>query len=111
MNTPTPITRRGFIRTAALSTAATAMTAKSYSQITGANDRVRVGLIGFGLIGRFHMAAIQEHPDARITAVCDVHRGRKWRAAIRRATAISENCSRTKMWMPSMSPHRTIGTR
>ncbi|MEN9576495.1 MAG: hypothetical protein RL514_4350 [Verrucomicrobiota bacterium] len=81
MNTPTPITRRGFIRTAALSTAATAMTAKSYSQITGANDRVRVGLIGFGLIGRFHMAAIQEHPDARITAVCDVHRGRVEAAA------------------------------
>jgi len=81
MNIQPSITRRDFVRAAALSTAATAMTAKSYSQITGANERVNVGLIGFGLIGRIHMAAIKEQPDARVTAVCDVHRGRVEAAA------------------------------
>jgi hypothetical protein len=31
------------------------------------------------------MAAIKEHPDARITAVCDVHRGRVRGRAAREA--------------------------
>ena len=42
----------------------------------GANERINVGLIGFGLIGRFHLAALKEQPDVRVAAVCDVHRGR-----------------------------------
>ncbi|MEM7657080.1 MAG: Gfo/Idh/MocA family oxidoreductase [Bacteroidota bacterium] len=39
--------RRTFLKTAALGTAGLAMTAKSYSRILGANDRVRVGVVGF----------------------------------------------------------------
>jgi predicted dehydrogenase len=47
----------------------------------GANERVRVGLIGFGLIGRIHLAALKAQPDVQVTAVCDVHRGRVEAAA------------------------------
>ena len=42
-------TRRAFIGTAAL-------TAASYQRILGANDRIGVGFIGFGLIGKQHIA-------------------------------------------------------
>jgi predicted dehydrogenase len=49
--------------------------------VLGANERVRVGLIGFGLIGRFHLGALMRQPDAQVIAVCDVHRGRLEAAA------------------------------
>ncbi|AEI51654.1 Gfo/Idh/MocA family protein [Runella slithyformis] len=39
--------RREFIQKSILATAATAMSATSYSKIIGANDRVRVGVVGF----------------------------------------------------------------
>lgn len=39
--------RREFIQKSMLATAATAMSATSYSKIIGANDRVRVGVVGF----------------------------------------------------------------
>ena len=39
------------------------------------------GLIGFGLIGRFHLAAVKAQPDAEVAAVCDVHKGRVEAAA------------------------------
>jgi predicted dehydrogenase len=41
------ITRREFIRNAALGTAAVTFSAKSYGRILGANDRIRVGIVGF----------------------------------------------------------------
>lgn len=40
-------TRRQFIKTTGLATAGVAFSAKSYGRILGANDRVRVGVVGF----------------------------------------------------------------
>lgn len=51
-----------------------AMTAASYSRVFGANDRVRVGFIGCGLIGLRHIRDFQQQEDAVLTAVSDVHR-------------------------------------
>ena len=76
MTSETFYDRRKFVRTAALSTAATAITAKSYSQINGANDRVNIGLIGFGLIGRIHARSFASLKDARIAAVSDAFKPR-----------------------------------
>src|SRR5262245_60331621 len=70
------INRRDFIRTGAVG-----LTALSAGRIFGANDRINVGLIGFGLIGRFHLAALKAQPDVQVTAVCDVHKGRVEQAA------------------------------
>jgi predicted dehydrogenase len=70
------ISRRDFVKTTAAG-----LTALSASRVLGANERINVGLIGFGLIGRFHLAALKEQPDVQITAVCDVHRGRVAEAA------------------------------
>ena len=73
--TPT-VTRRQFLRTAAISAATTAMTAKSYSRIIGANERVNFGLLGFGLIGRVHTQTFAGLKEAHLTAVSDAFKPR-----------------------------------
>ena len=70
------INRRFFLRASAAG-----VTALAARRVLGANERIRVGLIGFGLIGRFHLAALKAQPDVQVTAVCDVHRGRVEAAA------------------------------
>jgi len=72
----TGINRRDFVKTTAVG-----LTALSASRVLGANERINVGLIGFGLIGRFHMSALTSQPDVQVTAVCDVHKGRVEQAA------------------------------
>lgn len=65
-------TRRGFLRTSAVG----AMAAASYSRILGANDRVQLGLIGYGLIGAFHVMTYKKHADAEWVAISDAYRPR-----------------------------------
>src|SRR5690606_31153057 len=57
-------------------TAIGAMTAASYRQVLGANDRVRLGLIGYGLIGAFHVKTYKKHADAQWAAASDAYRPR-----------------------------------
>jgi len=63
--------RRSFLRTSALATAG-AFTARSYSQISGANERVRVGIIGFGLIGRIHARSFHGLKESPVVAVSEL---------------------------------------
>ena len=49
-----------------------AITALSYSQIMGANERVRMGYIGVGNRGDQVHDAFLEHGDAQTVAVCDL---------------------------------------
>jgi predicted dehydrogenase len=42
----------------------------------GANDRIGLGMIGFGLIGKRHQLDFKDQPDAEIVAIAEVHRGR-----------------------------------
>jgi predicted dehydrogenase len=55
---------------------ATAVSAQSYARIAGANERVNVGVIGFGLIGRIHTRSFQSLKDARVTAVAETYQPR-----------------------------------
>src|SRR5262249_50378773 len=57
--------------------AAAALSAGCYRRVLGANDRVRLGFIGFGLIGKRPLVDFQLEPDAQIAAVADVHAGRR----------------------------------
>jgi len=41
----------------------------------GSADVMRVGIVGFGFMGRMHYACWRRLPDARIVAVCDVNPG------------------------------------
>jgi predicted dehydrogenase len=52
------------------------LAAASYGRIQGANDRVGVGVIGFGLIGQRHVLDFREQPDVAPVAVAETHRGR-----------------------------------
>jgi predicted dehydrogenase len=65
-------TRRVFL--GALSAAA--MTAASYSRVLGANDRVGIGHIGFGLIGKQHIADLKKMKDVDIVGECDCYKPR-----------------------------------
>ena len=56
--------------------AATALTAASYARILGANDRVGLGFVGYGLMGKGHVATFQQFSDVAMVAMSDVHRGR-----------------------------------
>lgn len=49
-----------------------AMTAKSYAQIKGANDRLRVAVVGVNSRGQAHMAAFTKVPNVAITHFVDV---------------------------------------
>jgi predicted dehydrogenase len=66
------LTRRGFVQ----GSAATILTAASARRVLGANDRIGVGFIGYGLIGKRHVIDFKEQPDVSMVAVADVHRGR-----------------------------------
>ena len=50
--------------------------AKSYSRIIGANERIKIGVIGCGGMANGHMEALlkmKESDNVEITAVCDVY--------------------------------------
>ncbi|MGO9255125.1 MAG: hypothetical protein ACLQU1_02305 [Bryobacteraceae bacterium] len=59
-------TRRAFLGTAAL-------TAISYNRILGANDRIGIGQIGFGLIGKQHVADLKAFSDVDYVGLCDCY--------------------------------------
>ncbi len=71
------ITRRWFVRAGA----ATALTAAAWSRAYGANERIGVGLIGYGLVGQVHLRHVMAQPDAEIVAVSDVYQPRLAAAA------------------------------
>ncbi len=69
------LTRRKFIDGLAVGAAGLAMatTAKSYSQILGANDRLNFAVAGLNSRGYAHLASLKANKKAaRITHVCDV---------------------------------------
>jgi predicted dehydrogenase len=56
---------------------ASALSAAAYRRVLGANERVGVGFIGFGLIGKRHVLDFRSQADVEIVAVAEVHRGRR----------------------------------
>ena len=84
------ITRRQFALRLSASAAGIAafgstlgMSAKSYSRIMGANERIKIGVIGCGGMANGHMRALLEMQDSdnvEIASVCDVYMKRLDRA-------------------------------
>src|SRR5260370_28689039 len=62
-----PTTRRTFL---------TALSAASYTRIAGANDRVQLGFIGYGLIGSEHVRDFKNQHDTDLAALSDVYQPR-----------------------------------
>jgi predicted dehydrogenase len=69
----TAIDRRSFVGGAA---GAAVLTAASFQRVLGANERVGVGFIGFGLIGKRHVLDFQQQNNADLVGLAEVHRGR-----------------------------------
>ncbi len=76
----TRVGRRTFLRSVAVGAGvASTWTARSYAGITGANDRLVLGVIGCGGMANGHMTALlamKESDNVEIGAVCDVYQKR-----------------------------------
>src|SRR6266851_8099960 len=67
------LTRRTFVKAGA----ACVLSAASWQRVLGANERIGVGFIGYGLIGKRHVLDFQEQKDAELVAVAEAHQGRR----------------------------------
>ena len=77
--------------------------AASYARIPGANDRIGVGFIGYGLMAKKHVATFRAAEGCDVVAMSEVHRGRLEEGrrggrarARRRLTPTSASCSTTR---------------
>lgn len=71
-----PRTRRTFLKTTALATAGlAALGPRAFAQAKGANDKIVLGLIGAGIMGRDNLRELLKVPGVECAAVCDVDRG------------------------------------
>ena len=68
----TMTSRRVFLKTATLATAATVLSARSWGQVVGANGDVRVAVVGLNGRGRNHLTSLRALTGVRIVAICDV---------------------------------------
>jgi len=79
------ITRRSFIRqstalAAGLGAAAT-LPASSWAKVVGANNDIRVAVVGLGGKGRYHAGVFNKMKGVRVVALCDPDRDRMNQAA------------------------------
>jgi len=65
-------TRRNFLASASAGVAASTLFSTVGAQTVGANERVRIGVIGAGNQGKRHHLALSTLPDVKIAYVCDV---------------------------------------
>ena len=76
-----PVSRRTFVQSVA---AASLLSARSYSRTLGANDRLRIGVIGAGGMATNHMETLvkmREGDNFEIVNVCDIYDKRLDKAA------------------------------
>ena len=77
------INRRSFLQATALSTGTLSLGGLTPLRVLGANDRIRVGVIGVGGMGSGHLSSLVKRKEAdniEVPAVCDVYRKRMNRA-------------------------------
>jgi len=67
------IYRRSFL---AGTTAAIAASSAAVRSASAANEKINVGFIGYGLIGKRHVLDFRDQPDVKIAAFAECHEGR-----------------------------------
>ena len=71
-----PITRRTFIKSAAFTAAAFSLPRSPWARVPGANDEIRIAIVGFNGQGKSHIGSIadmrKKGEKVRITALCVV---------------------------------------
>ena len=74
-----PISRRTFVKSSALATGAAVVGALPHSRAAGANDRIRIGVIGVGGMGTGHVGSLvkkSEEENIQVVAISDVYQRR-----------------------------------
>ena len=61
-------TRRTFLKRSCLAAGTTALTAASYARVLGANDDIRVAVVGFHGQGSVHLGCLRGLPGVRLAA-------------------------------------------
>lgn len=77
------ITRRDFVRTTAATAGVAVTGVLASANVVGANDRIRMGVIGVGGMGTGHVHGLvkrRESDNVEVVAVCDVYQRRVERA-------------------------------
>ncbi|MEQ1829657.1 MAG: Gfo/Idh/MocA family oxidoreductase [Pirellula sp.] len=69
--------RRTVLKATGISAAAIAIAPFHYRRVLGANSRIGIGFIGYGLIGSRHVADFKREPDVDLVAMSDVHSQRQ----------------------------------
>ncbi|MBM3851736.1 MAG: Gfo/Idh/MocA family oxidoreductase, partial [Verrucomicrobia bacterium] len=66
------LNRRSFLKATSLAAAGTALSARSWAQVVGANSDIRVAVVGLNGRGRNHIQSLQRIKGVRLVALCDV---------------------------------------
>ncbi len=66
------VSRRAFLKTSLALAAGSALSPRAWSQVTGANDVIRVGVVGINGRGADHINEFAKLTGVRVVAVCDV---------------------------------------
>src|SRR5437879_8946453 len=66
------LSRRPFLRTSLACAAAGSLSPRSWSQVAGANDTIRVAVVGLNGRGGSHIDEFSRIKGARVAALCDV---------------------------------------
>ncbi len=65
------LNRRHFLRSSVLTASALCLPAHAWQRVLGANDDIRVAVVGFNGQGKSHIKSIRDSKGARIVALCD----------------------------------------
>lgn len=84
MDKKSDLSRREFLKDSALAGASAAVLGGlAPDRILGANEKIRVGVLGTGQRGQYDMSLFQKIPSAEIVAVCDVYEPRREQARLK----------------------------
>jgi hypothetical protein len=74
MNDKLSISRRQFVKTTSVAAVGSPLilNASVGNAKTAANDKINIGLIGCGGLGKVNLNAVAAHPDIVVVAACDV---------------------------------------
>ena len=68
----TMITRRNFLKNSLAATAAASLPASVWVRAAGANDTIRVAVVGIRGRGAAHISGLSGLPGVQVVALCDV---------------------------------------
>ena len=66
------INRRSFLKSSLVTGAALSLPVRSWAQVRGANDDIRVAIVGFHGQGHGDLGEFRKVPGVRVVALCDV---------------------------------------